>query len=169
MGFSRQQYWSGLPCHAMDLPNPGIKPMSFTSPASAAWFSTTSTTCDLIPRCCAYWELGPFSCLETKLNSDEEAVISLRSWDIMGVGVRLYSPALWLNQTPDFSLVSYRHNRNQRGPGLQTKRAAFHVTWWLGNTHACSHLSDEAVRNFYQGPVSQVSFQHDESKLSTSN
>ena len=34
MGFSRQEYWSGLPCPpAGDLPNPGIKPMSFVSPA----------------------------------------------------------------------------------------------------------------------------------------
>ena len=29
MGFSRQEYWSGLPCPAPgDLPNPGIKPAS---------------------------------------------------------------------------------------------------------------------------------------------
>ena len=29
MGFSRQEYWSGLPCLPPgDLPNPGIKPMS---------------------------------------------------------------------------------------------------------------------------------------------
>ena len=31
MGFSRQEYWSGLPCPPPgDLPNPGIEP---TSPA----------------------------------------------------------------------------------------------------------------------------------------
>ena len=29
MGFSRQEYWSGLPCPSpWDLPNPGIKPRS---------------------------------------------------------------------------------------------------------------------------------------------
>ena len=29
MGFSRQEYWSGLPClHPGDLPNPGIEPRS---------------------------------------------------------------------------------------------------------------------------------------------
>ena len=29
MGFSRQEYWSGLPCPSPgDLPNPGIKPKS---------------------------------------------------------------------------------------------------------------------------------------------
>ena len=31
MGFSRQEYWSGLPCPTPgDLPNPGIKSMSLT-------------------------------------------------------------------------------------------------------------------------------------------
>ena len=34
VGFSRQEYWSGLPCpHPGDLPNPGIKPTSSLSPA----------------------------------------------------------------------------------------------------------------------------------------
>ena len=34
MGFSRQEYWSGLPCLPPgDLPNPGIKPESLMSPA----------------------------------------------------------------------------------------------------------------------------------------
>ena len=34
MGFSRQEYWSGLPCILPgDLPDPGIKPMSLMSPA----------------------------------------------------------------------------------------------------------------------------------------
>ena len=34
MGFSRQEYWRGLSYHPPgDLSNPGIKPMSLTSPA----------------------------------------------------------------------------------------------------------------------------------------
>ena len=34
VGFSRQEYWSGLPCPPPeDLPNPGIEPASLTSPA----------------------------------------------------------------------------------------------------------------------------------------
>ena len=43
MGFSRQEHWSGLPYPPPgDLPNPGIKPESLTSPASAGrFFSTT--------------------------------------------------------------------------------------------------------------------------------
>ena len=45
LGFSRRQYWSGLPCPPLvDLPNPGIEPTSFMSPALAGWFFTTSAT-----------------------------------------------------------------------------------------------------------------------------
>ena len=37
MGFSRQEYWSGLPFPSPeDLPNPGIKPVSPMSPALQA-------------------------------------------------------------------------------------------------------------------------------------
>ena len=49
MGFSRQEYQSGLPCpHPVDLPNPGIKPMSITSPALASRFFTTSAIWEVI-------------------------------------------------------------------------------------------------------------------------
>ena len=45
MGFSRQEYWSGLPfTPSGDLPDPGIKPESSVSPALAGGFFTTSTT-----------------------------------------------------------------------------------------------------------------------------
>ena len=37
-GFSRQEYWSGLPCPPPGaLPDPGIKPTSLMSPALATW------------------------------------------------------------------------------------------------------------------------------------
>ena len=45
MGFSRQEYWSGLPVPPPgDLPNPGIEPTSLRSPASAGGFFTASAT-----------------------------------------------------------------------------------------------------------------------------
>jgi len=45
LGFSRQEYWSGLPCPPPgDLPNPGIKTAFLMSPALAGSFFTTSTT-----------------------------------------------------------------------------------------------------------------------------
>ena len=45
MGFSRQEYWSDLPCLSLgDLPNPGIEPTSLMSPALAGGFFTTNST-----------------------------------------------------------------------------------------------------------------------------
>ena len=44
MGFSRQEYWSGLPRPPGDLPDPGIEPASLMSPALAGGFFTTSAT-----------------------------------------------------------------------------------------------------------------------------
>ena len=45
MRFSRQEYWSGLPCpHPGDPPDPGIEPTSLMSPALAGGFFTSSAT-----------------------------------------------------------------------------------------------------------------------------
>ena len=50
MEFSRQEYWSGLPCPPPeDLPNPGIGPTSLMSAALAGEFFTTSATWEGIP------------------------------------------------------------------------------------------------------------------------
>ena len=45
MGFSRHEYWSGLPFPLPgNFPNPWIKPVSLTSPALACMLFTISTT-----------------------------------------------------------------------------------------------------------------------------
>ena len=45
VGFSRQEYWSGLPCPPPgDLPDTGIEPSSLRSPALAGGFFITSTS-----------------------------------------------------------------------------------------------------------------------------
>ena len=45
MGFSKQKYWSGLPCPPPgDLPNLGVKCMSLKCPALAGMFFTISDT-----------------------------------------------------------------------------------------------------------------------------
>ena len=45
MGFSRQEYWSGLPFPPPgDLPDPGTEPTSLTFLALADGFYTTSAT-----------------------------------------------------------------------------------------------------------------------------
>ena len=55
MGFSRQEYWSGLPCPAPEhLPNLRIEPMSLTPPALAGRFFITSAPWEAssILNCC---------------------------------------------------------------------------------------------------------------------
>ena len=45
IGYPKPEHWSGLPFPSPgDLPDPGIKPMSLTSPMLAGGFFTTSTT-----------------------------------------------------------------------------------------------------------------------------
>ena len=49
-GFSRQGYWSGLPCPPPgDLLNPGIEHRSLVSPVLVGRFFTTSTTREAVP------------------------------------------------------------------------------------------------------------------------
>ena len=50
MGFSKQEYWSQLPCPSPgDLPDPGTELSSLTSSALAGGFFTTSTTWEAHP------------------------------------------------------------------------------------------------------------------------
>ena len=58
MGFSRQEYWTGLPCSPLgDLPLPGIEPKSLMAPALAGGFFTTR----------ASWEAPPCIDLPAKI------------------------------------------------------------------------------------------------------
>ena len=44
MGFSRQDYWSELPCPSPgDLPDTGIEPISLVSPCTGKFFTTSTT------------------------------------------------------------------------------------------------------------------------------
>ena len=67
MGFSRQEYWSGLPCPSLeDLPNPGIEPTSLKSPALAGGLFTTSATWEA-PNHQIAWEFPDFFLVERSL------------------------------------------------------------------------------------------------------
>ena len=58
MGFSRQEYWSGLPCPPPgDLPNPGMEPVSLMSPALASGFFTTRAD---IAKCPLEGKVSPY-------------------------------------------------------------------------------------------------------------
>ena len=84
MRFSRQEYWSGLPCPPPgDLPDPGIETPSPTSAALAGGFFTTSTTWEApqdgdetgdILKQITFWGLG------TVLNIHRQYFILLLQW-----------------------------------------------------------------------------------------
>ena len=65
MGFLKQEYWSGLPFYSPgDLPDPGLKPVSFVSPALAGKFFITEPPGCLkdmlsILKCTSQYSLTP--------------------------------------------------------------------------------------------------------------
>ena len=73
MGFSRQEYWSGLPCPSPgDLPHPGIKLPSLISHALAGRFFTTSDTCVCV------WSLSHARLFATTWTAACQAPLSMR-------------------------------------------------------------------------------------------
>ena len=64
MGFSRQEYWSGLPCSSpRDPPDPGIKPESLASPAWAGGFFSTRATWEALSLQQSRGNRGPLCAL----------------------------------------------------------------------------------------------------------
>ena len=88
MGFSRQEYWSGLPFPPPgDLHDPGIKPAALASPALAGRFLTTSATWEAkdAPRHCQmslYWGscFILWALLPHELHWWREPAIASRAW-----------------------------------------------------------------------------------------
>ena len=63
-GFSRQEYWSGLPWPPPgDLPDPETEPESLTSPALAGRFFATSATWEAPYNVLGAQKLSPYTLL----------------------------------------------------------------------------------------------------------
>ena len=59
VGFSRQEYWSRLPCPPPgDLPHPGVEPVPLTSPAPAAGCLVFTTSAAWEAQCALYFSLN---------------------------------------------------------------------------------------------------------------
>ena len=83
MGFSRQEYWSGLPFPAPgDLPSPGIQPTSLLSPALASGFFTTEPPGK--PAAGGSWGLFPHVLPTTSLVVVVWPGQDLRTWKVRG-------------------------------------------------------------------------------------
>ena len=71
-GFSRQKYWSGLPCSPLgDHPDPGSEPESLRSPGLAGGFLTMSAT----------WEAPMSFCLALTMDQKKEPEASCGTED----------------------------------------------------------------------------------------
>ena len=97
LGFSRQEYWSGLPLPLPgDLPHPGIEPMSLMSPALAGRFFTTEPP--HFNR--KTWKK---SHVKHHLNTDETWVTPVvitgmsECFSIRGCGSRIHACSGWLS------------------------------------------------------------------------
>ena len=78
MGFSRQEYWSGLPFSPPgDLPDPRIKP---TSPALAVGFFTTSSVWEVLIQTWAYFFLYYFTACLSHAHTDTHRDFSGSKW-----------------------------------------------------------------------------------------
>ena len=77
MGFSRQEYWSELPCPSPGyLPNSGVEPMSLISPSLAGGFFTTSATWEAKQSGSSKW-LIPILISKTQAHTKEvKSIIS---------------------------------------------------------------------------------------------
>ena len=116
MGFSGQEYWSGWPCSpAGDLPDPGIEPVSLTSPALAGGFFTTSTT----------WE-----------NLKNPSPDSIKCWIKLSL---LPGPSCLASPSPNLSYTPAVAPGAPRSPSLLNSARALHPPSILSLSPAPSH------------------------------
>ena len=112
MGFSRQEFWSRLPCPSPgDLPDPGTEPSSLISPALVGRFFTISITREASPTYLFMWlSLGGFP---GGSNGKESTCNAGDSGLILGWG---RSPGEWNGSpTPVFLPGKSHRQRNLAG------------------------------------------------------
>ena len=104
MGFSRQEYWSGLPCpFPVDLPNPGIKIVSPALQADSLLLEPPGKP-STVPT--GTWHLPPIS---TEIKARVTAAADLRHFlKELGVGIRKEAPCA-LGETARTGLQGVRY------------------------------------------------------------
>ena len=98
MGFSRQEYWSGLSCPLPgDLPDPGSNPR-LASPALAGRFFTTNTTWEALNETLTplYFQIISWIC-KAVLRDWSQSIASDSAY--FGSGVEWDFLWIWLSQT----------------------------------------------------------------------
>ena len=97
IGFSRQEYWSELPCPPPgDFPDPGIEPASLTSPVLAGRFFTTSSTKNMyrfdFVRCCEIGLQNDYICWHShQQHRRQRGLWTQKVWVKSWVPLKLFS------------------------------------------------------------------------------
>ena len=127
MEFSRQNYWSGLPCPLPgDLPNPGTEPISLMSPALIGGFFNTSPT----------WEAN-------KYRTPQQKSATIWAWgapNIQGLAKRA-NHSLCSSSSPQVSYVPQSYSIIRITCGV-----------WKENTNCWGH-PDPTNETIYRGVV----------------
>ena len=121
-GFSRQQYWSGLPYpSAEDLPNIGIKPRSLalqadsllTEPPGKSWHMSVSSVIQLCPTLCDSidWRTSGFPVYHQLLKLAQTHV--LRMSDAIQPSRPLSFPSPAFNLSQHQGLFKWVHSSHQ--------------------------------------------------------
>ena len=144
IGFSRQEYWSGLPCPSPgDLPDPGIEPMSLISPALASRFFTISAT----------WKAPTSSQWASKHRNPEQILIQSGRQEFLVSFTELspgfFNQALWLtSKLSEFKKILipiYLFPFMCDFPALGNSRCGPFSLYGAGNTFLLFHLDSEEI------------------------
>ena len=135
MGFSSHEYWSELPFPPPgNLPNPGIKPMSFMSPALAGRFFTTRATVVLSELTRGQqrmrWRDSITDSMDMSLSKPWEIVKGREAWQATVHGIAssrmwlshwtiAYSSCLLPPKGPERNPEKHLWSSQSRGTGLQ--------------------------------------------------
>ena len=122
--FSRQEYWSGLPCTLPgDRPNPGIEPISLMSTVLVGRFFTTRVTWEALANIapCCKWGEGSgaplqYSCLENPMGGG--------AWLAAVLGV-----AKSWTRLSDFTFTFHFHAL-EKEMAAHSSVLAWRIPWW---------------------------------------
>ena len=108
MGFSRQDYWSGLTCPPPgDLSDPGVEPASLKSPALAGRFFTTSTPREHPPPPRPPAHTGYFILFSESFSHFQMFLPSVYLPEILSLLPEYLSRILWVSVQMSFNLRSF--------------------------------------------------------------
>ena len=134
MGFSRQEYWSGLPFLLPgDLPDPGIEPVSLISPALAGRLFTTRATWEDMRSSIQFMNLSDLMTSPKNWNSSLYNFLLQRS--VTAINKRLSSTNIyWFHQDK----VLWGKKNCENIMYMSSLKRWLHGLWGISNCYSIS-------------------------------